>query len=218
MSPNCIAVDRIADVESAPEGSPLRTHVAQCPRCQSLWLSYQSFLKADTAGASNIEAARRELAATIRRKAVGAGDSRSNTSRMSTRSGWSPFWRSALVAAVVAGVVAAGSSIWRDRGSDEPPLRGEVGDGWLLQTPVASGESITFAWEPVTDAESYDVQIFDDALNIVLHSAPVTTATITVNRSALSGVASGATLTWRVRALRVGDVISTSPPTSLTLP
>ena len=66
MSPNCIDVERIADVESSPE---LKKHVDDCPRCQSLWLSYQSFMTADVSGAPGADDARRSLEAVIRRQA-----------------------------------------------------------------------------------------------------------------------------------------------------
>lgn len=219
MSPNCIAVDRIADVGSAPEGHPLRQHVAECPRCQSLWLSYQSFLKADTAGATNIEAARRALAETIRQQAAGVErDASPRASRMTTRSTWPVWLRPAIVTAVAAALTLVAVSIWRGGDSDRPVLRGGPETTWSLKAPKISGDAIVFSWNAVPDADAYDVQIFDDALNQVFKSAGVKTTTLTVDRSALSVVPAGATLTWRVQALRGGDVVTTSPPSSVQLP
>jgi hypothetical protein len=74
-----------------------------------------------------------------------------------------------------------------------------------------------FTWGAVPGADAYEVEIFDDALNLVLHSASVTTPTISVDRTAFVNIQPGTELTWRVRALRGGDVLATSPPASLTL-
>ena len=216
MSPNCIDVDRIADVESAPEGHPLRQHVAECPRCQSLWLSYQSFMQADVSGAPNIDAARKTLADTIRRKAGSASAPRA--SRMATRPPWYVWLRPGLIAAMASVLTILAVSIWRGGGSDEPVLRGGSENVWSLQSPQLADASIVFEWKAVTDADAYDVQIFDDALNEVYTTGAVTTTTATVPREALPSVASGESVTWRVVALRGGDAISTSPPASLTLP
>jgi hypothetical protein len=215
MSPNCIDVDRIADVESAPEGHPLRQHVAECPRCQSLWLSYQSFMKADVSGATNIDAARKSLADTIRRKADSVSAPRA--SRMATRPPWYVWLRPGLIAAMASVLAILAVSIWRG-GSDEAVLRGDADATWSLQAPQLGDGSIVFEWKAVPGADAYDVQIFDDALNEVYTTGAVTTTTAAVPREALPGVAAGASVTWRVVALSGGDVMSTSPPASLTLP
>jgi hypothetical protein len=218
VSPNCIDVERIADVETAPEGHPLRQHVAECPRCQSLWLSYQSFMKADVKDATHIDSARRALESTIRAKTVGARrEAAPRASRMRVRSTWPAWLRPAIVTAVAAVLTAVAVSVWRDRGPETTVLRGGSESTWLLQAPRVSSSAIAFAWKAVPDADSYDVEIFDDALNQVLHSAAVTATTITVDRSALSSVPAGAALSWRVRALKAGDEVATSPPASLTL-
>ena len=61
-------------------------------------------------------------------------------------------------------------------------------------------------------------RLHDDALNEVYTTGAVTTPSATVPREALPSVASGQSVTWRVCALRGGDIVSTSPPASLTLP
>jgi len=217
MSQHCIDVERIADVETAPEGHALRKHVAECPRCQSLWLEYQAFMKADVTGATHIDAARRALEATIRAQAAsGARDAAPREARMSMRSAWPGWWRPALIAAMASVLTIVAVSVWRGR-NETPVLRGGSESVWFLWPPHVSGIAIVFAWKAVPDADAYEVEIFDDALHQVLHSAAVTTTSITVDRSALAGVPAGALLTWRVKALRAGDVISMSPPESLVL-
>lgn len=215
MSPNCIDVERIADVESSPE---LRTHVADCPRCQSLWLSYQSFLRADVAGAPGADDARRSLEAVIRRQAgQAAAEVTPRTSRLATRRRAELSWlRPGLIAAMAAVVAVVAISLWRG-GSDQPVLRGGSEATWSLAAPRVSGIAVVFKWGAVPDADAYEVEVFDDALNPVLHSASVTTPTISVDRSAFANIQPGTELTWRVRALRGGDVLATSPPASLTL-
>jgi hypothetical protein len=217
MSPNCIGVERIADVENAPE---LQRHVAECPRCQTLWLSYQSFMKADVSGAPRADEARRALEATIRRSAASAtaaANAAPRVSRLSTHRRAQLSWlRPGLIAAVAAIVAMVAISVWRGS-SDEPLLRGESETTWTLETPHVSAIAIVFKWSPVPDADAYEVEIYDDALNLVLHSTAVTTPDITVDRAALANVPTGTKLTWRVRAFRGGDVIATSPPASLIL-
>jgi len=215
MSPNCIHVDRIADVETSPE---LRRHVDECPRCQSLWLSYQTFMKADVAGAPRIDEARRELEATIRRQATNdAARATRPVSRLSTRRRAELGWlRPGLIAAFATILAAVAISVWRGS-SNEPVLRGGSQAVWELQTPHVTGIAIVFTWSAVPGADAYDVEVYDDALNQVLHSAAVTTTTISVDRAAFANVPGGSALTWRVRALKQGDVVTTSPPASLTL-
>lgn len=219
MSPNCIEVERIADVESLPEGHPTRHHVATCPRCQSLWLSYQSFMKADVSDAAHIDRARVALEQSIRRQAGVGPEPAQRAARMERRSGRSAWFGPALVTAMAAVLAVVAITVWRGGpSSDEPVLRGDADKIWTLQAPQLSDEQIVFGWEAVPDADAYEVQLFDDALNEVYNSGPVTTTSTRVHRDSLPSVAAGASLTWRVRALRGGDVVSTSPPASLTLP
>jgi hypothetical protein len=216
MSPNCIDVERIAEVEASPE---LRRHVDECPRCQSLWLSYQSFLKADVSAAPRIDEARRELEATIRGKAARAAVAGAppRVSRLSTQRRAELGWlRPGLIAAFATIIAAVAISVWRGS-SNEPVLRGGSEAVWALAAPHVTGIAIVFAWSAVPNADAYEVEIYDDALNQVLHSAAVTTTRISVDRAALASVPAGAELTWRVRALKQGDVVATSPPASLTL-
>jgi hypothetical protein len=213
MSPKCIHVEQIADVATSPE---LKRHVDECPRCQSLWLSYQSFMSADTAHAPRIDDARRTLEATIRRSAAKSEEA-PRVSRLSTRRRAELGWlKPGLIAALATVVAVTAILVWRNN-SEEPVLRGGNKAVWELQTPHVTGIAIVFTWSAVPNADSYEVEIYDDTLNQVLHSAAVTTTSISVDRSALANVQSGSALTWRVRALKQGDVVSTSLPASLTL-
>ena len=141
MSPNCIDVERIADVESSPE---LRKHVDDCPRCQSLWLSYQSFMTADVSGAPHADDARRSLDAVIRRQASQAAlDEAPRTSHMATRRRAELSWlRPGLVAALAAVVAVVAISVWRG-GTDQPVLRGGSEATWSLPASTP-----TSGWSP----------------------------------------------------------------------
>jgi hypothetical protein len=217
MSPNCLDVDRIAEVGAVPEGHPLREHVANCPRCQSLWLSYQSFMKADLGGAARAGEARATLEESIRRRAAASGRAWPPVSLSARRPRWSGWLRPALVTAVAAALTLTAITLWRGDG-EQPVLRGVEDARWLLAAPRPLDGRIEFEWQAVEDADAYELVLYDDALNEVYRSGTVTATTATVLREALPGVADGASLTWRVLALRAGDVISTSPPSSLTLP
>jgi hypothetical protein len=173
-------------------------------------------MKADVSDAPRIDDARRTLEATIRRSAANAADT-PRVSRLSTRRRAELGWlKPGLIAALATVVAVTAILVWRNN-SEEPVLRGGNKAVWELQTPHVTGIAIVFTWSAVPNADSYEVEIFDDALNQVLHSAAVTTTSISVDRAALANVPGGAALTWRVRALKQGDVVSTSPPASLTL-
>ena len=215
MSPNCIDADRMADVEAAPEGHPLRQHVAECPRCHSLWLSYQAFMKADTSGATNIETARRELAESIRRR---AGSTPAGLPVPgSPRALWPAWLRPALITAMAAVLTLLAISVWRSDRSDEPVLRGGDDSIWVLQEPRVSDDSVMLEWQAVAGADAYEVQFFNDELDEVYRSGPLSATSLIVERAEMPSVAPGTTLTWRVNALRSGDVTSTSPPSSVTV-
>jgi hypothetical protein len=170
--------------------------------------------------APHIDQARRELETLLRRKASEGGvvrDAAPRTSRMRVRSAWPAWLRPAIVTAVAAVLTVVAVTIFRGGGSDEPVLRGGSKTEWKLEAPHVTGLAIVFQWNAVPNADAYDVELYDDALNQVLHSASVATTRVTVDRAALANVPAGAELTWRVRALRKGDVIATSPPASLIL-
>jgi hypothetical protein len=176
-------------------------------------------MNADVKDATHIDHARRALEATIRAQAAAVGASHEATpraSRMRVRSAWPAWLRPAIVTTVAAVLTAVAVVVWR--GDHEAPvLRGGSSTVWSLQAPHVSGISVRFEWKAVAGADAYEVEIFDDALNQVLHSAAVTTPSISVDRSAFANLPTGTPLTWRVKALRAGDVISTSPPQSLVL-
>jgi len=214
MSPDCIDVERIAEVEN---NAALRAHAEECPRCQSLWRSYMAFMKADVSGAPHADVARRALERTIRQQAgMGAGASPPHDARAQARAARPAWLRPALVTVAAAAIAVVALTLWRG-GSDQPVLRGSEREAWSLQPPRVSAMTIDFAWNPFPGANAYEVVVYDDALNEVLHSGGVVSPSITVNREALSQFPAGTSLTWRVQAIQLGDIISTSPPASLVL-
>ncbi|HET6348777.1 MAG TPA: hypothetical protein VFH88_06795 [Candidatus Krumholzibacteria bacterium] len=216
MDSTCIDAERIADVESLPEGHPMRQHVAECPRCQSLWLSYQSFMQPDVAGASNLDGARRSLAETIRSRAEAADAMTSSRKPVQKVSRW--WLRPALVTAAAALLIVVAVSLLRNNSPEQPMLRGGSETQWSLQTPEVSDNSMLFAWNRIPGADRYQIEIFDDALNTVFRSAALKSSTATVPRAVLGDLPSGSFLSWHVNALKGGDVISTSPPSTLNIP
>jgi hypothetical protein len=220
VSPNCIDVERIAELASLPESHGARQHVRECPRCRSLWMSYQSFMEATAVPGANVEAARRDLEAAIRRRAAEAFPARVPPSaRISFRERWAGLLRPAPVAAAAAVVVIAAALLWRASGPEPPVLRGgEAAAGFVLEAPEVSATAIRLAWTEVAGAEAYEVRLFGPDLNEIHRSGPVTATHVELDRSALPSLTPGTSLTWRVIALRGGDVVATSPPGSVTIP
>jgi len=219
LSPKCIDVERIADLATLPDDHESCRHARECPRCRSLWLSYQSFMEAGALPGANVEAARRELEARIRRHGASAFPAAAPpASRLKPGRFWPAWLRPApvLVAAAVLALVAI--TVWRGGEPEAPVLRGEdAGESALmLNPPDVSAAGIRLSWSPMPGADAYEVRFFDDALSEV-YRAPAAGTELVLDRSSLD-VVPGTRLTWRVVALRGGDVVGTSSPASLTMP
>jgi hypothetical protein len=220
VNPNCIDVERIGDLSGLPEDHAARRHVKECPRCRSLWMSYQSFVKAAASPDADLEWARRQLAATIRRSAQEHPAGAPPSSRLSLRERWSVLLRPAPLVAAAALVVVAAVLWWRGGGPEAPVMRGgeAAGPGLVLNAAEVTATEIHFSWSAVPGADAYEVRLFDDGLDEVHHAGPVTAPEVVLDRSALPALAPGTSLTWRVLARRGGDVVETSSPASVTIP
>ena len=213
MSPNCIEVERIADVEALASDHPTRRHVEECPRCRSLWLSYQTFMATGPVDGARPDAARLALAEFIRRRATGTL-SVERPSRFTLKNLWAGWRPIPLVAAaMIVAVVAV--TLFRGGGRDETPvLRGDSGVTLTLTDPARLADgSVQFSWSAVAEANSYEVRVYGPDL-AELARCPAAGTSLVVE----AGVLPAGDLTWRVVALRDGDVVETSAPASLTLP
>ena len=216
MSPNCIEVERIADVEALAPDHPSRRHLEECPRCRSLWLSYQTFMAIEPVGGARPDAARLALAEFIRRRMAGTLPAQRPT-RFTLRSLWAAPWRPIPLAAAAMIVVVAAVVLFRGGGRDEAPvLRGDSGVTAALTlndpTRLADG-SIQFSWSAAAEADAYEVRVYGPDL-AELARRPATGTSLVVE----AGFLPAGELTWRVVALHDGDVIETSAPASVTLP
>jgi hypothetical protein len=216
----CVDAERIGNVLEYPADHPVRRHVDDCPRCHALAQTYRAFLEATPADGVGLAAARARLDACNERAAARAFPVEARAPFRVTSGGGFRAWMRplpALAAALV--VVAAAVVMWPDR---DETSRLRVSDGsadvWRLSASPARDGSVTLAWNPIPQADAYEVRIYGPELEELLR-LPAADASATVERSALPAeLPPGSDLTWRVTSLRGGDETATSPPGSFRLP
>jgi hypothetical protein len=218
LSPNCIDIERIAELSVLPESHELRRHADECPRCRSLLLSYRSFMEASATPGADVVSARRALEATIRSHARDPFPAAMPPAARRKRGGFrAMLFRPAPALAMAAVLVIAAIALWPRGDTETPVLRGESASRALeLHAPEASGTGVHFSWSPFAGADSYEVLLFDDTLAEVHRATAAGTEYFLDPRAA--GLAAGTRLTWRVVARHGGDAIATSSPGSVTLP
>lgn len=223
MEAQCIDIERIGSVLDLAEDHPTRRHTRDCPRCRSLLVSYQTFLRAEPTEGSGIERGRASLDATIRARAGRFAEAGTRSRTTPERGGFFRMMlRPAPLVAAGAVVILAAALLW-PRGDGAPVLRnGNTVDahGFVTDAPQSRADgSVQLSWSPVEGADHYEVRLYSGDLAEVYRHPAVTGTSVTIDRAALPpALASGTDLTWRVVALQGGDVIGTSTPRSLRVP
>jgi len=127
-------------------------------------------------------------------------------------------------APVLAGVAVAIAAVfvWTSRAPEEGVLRddGRGAQAFSLQAAeVGSDGALHLAWTPMTGADAYQVRIYGPDLSEVYRTANVAETSAVIDRSALpADLPTALDLTWRVYALRQGDVVEISAPGSIRAP
>lgn len=239
MTHRCIEPERAAEILALPEKDPRRIEAEGCPRCAAILLEYAEFMSGEAPPDADMEGADRRLAAYVDRLieermpagaggspqklAGGAHEDRAGDGSGEGAGGWlrrllAPH--PALAAAAVLAVAVITIAVWRPWTPGERVLRGDEPAELRITTlaPAVSPDgSVTLSWLPVDGADEYIVEIRSGRLDELAVLGPVTETAVTFARGDLPGGARG-TVLWRVRALRGGDKIAASPPTSLELP
>jgi hypothetical protein len=183
--------------------------------------SYLAFMQAEAVAGSGVEKARKSLDVRIRE---GTEKWIPAETRSSSLAG-EPWWRGLLKPApVLAGlaVVVAAVFVWTSRGPEESVLRDDAPEAQafsLQPAEVGSDGALHLAWTPMMAADSYQVRIYGPDLSEIYRTANVAETSAVIDRSALAAdLPPALDLTWRVYALRQGDVVEISAPGSIRAP
>ena len=221
METQCIDVKRIGELVDLPADHPERRHADSCPRCRSLVESYLAFMQAEAVAGSGVEKARTSFDVRIREGSEKWIPAETRSSSLVREPWWRGLWKSAPVLAGVAVAIAA-VFVWTSRAPEEGVLRddGRGAQAFSLQAAeVASDGALHLAWTPMTGADAYQVRIYGPDLSEVYRTANVAETSAVIDRSALpADLPTALDLTWRVYALRQGDVVEISAPGSIRAP
>lgn len=199
----------IEAILAAAEDDPRRRHIAECARCRSRVMLYQSLF--ESAGEPRDEDANRKLEAVIRRELEGPAVApfRTPVVHGSRRLRW-------LAAAAVL-VAAAGItfSMLRAPGGDET-LRGPKATSFAVAAAHALPDGgFDLRWDRVAGAEAYEVVIYDVGYAEIARY-PVTGATNLVVPAGVLPPKSA--LLWRVTARSAGRDVAESEVGTLQTP
>jgi hypothetical protein len=231
----CIPLEELAAVADLPASDPRRAHVAQCPRCGALLDAYARFLEpgaeADAApvGAADVRLSE-FLARTIGVPATPAATPAPARApaRTAPRASWwaalfAPAMRPAL-GFVVAAIVLGGIVVWPRLAGRGPTdaLRGGSQRTAVLTLRITDAtlgvEGLRMAWDPVAEADTYEVRVYSDALAEIARLNANGDTMLIVPPSELSfRPVPGQSLLVRVDARRQGEVIASSPPLPLSI-
>lgn len=216
MNELCVGVEQIGSILELAEQDPKRRHAESCPRCSALLASYQDFMKAEPGPGSNPQGASAHLQKVLREEIEGA----QKTSPL-TRNRFfilRPAWGALVL------VLALGSFVLIRVGPDGPEqqvLRGGSTDGAplsLSQPGFLDDGSVRFSWEPLEEADQYQVVLYESDLTELTRSEPAAETEVVLSPRQLGGAAPGSALVWRVIALQGGDEIDRSAPAPFRLP
>jgi hypothetical protein len=214
MSERCLTVEELAVALQQSETSPGRRHLAGCPRCQSVLMSYREFLEPTaTLPEGELREANARLQEQLEKQLALAGQpagpaGRSTAARRPrTHRAWRdrlpgwrtlrPAWTVALGALAVVAVIAA-IELAPDRSRpivlrEQGEQRGvPTGLPALLPVEPAPDGGLTIRWQPVSGADSYEVRVYSTQLQEVARLGPVSGTSFLLRRAALPAAAAPA--------------------------
>lgn len=224
MNDECFRLDELHSLLDLDAGDPRRRHLADCPLCRARLAAYRAFIaEGPPQAGSEPERAEAELGAFLAKMIHGTVETGSGGGLRARLRG-RRFPRRALIPGLAAAAVAAviliiALSPFPDGDLRHPaPLRGldapdDGGAVLQVQPAVARDGTIIFGWTHISDADRYEVQIFDTKLEEIAHFEADRDTSLTVRTGGLPKA--DGPLFWRVAAFREGDEIAHSPLLSI---
>lgn len=220
---DCFTSETIAEVLELPEDDPRALHVAGCPRCGALLVSYRDFVKAAAPPDADLCEANARLSAFLDANVRGVGRDGA------IARGPSLLDRVRGVIAMrpaLAGVLIVLLSVtvlwWQPWQPDEPRILRSAtvsGDLILEMAEVIDRDTVRLSWRGLGGADRYEVRIFAPDLSPVAVLGPFEDTSCVVDLGgAYPDGASGMRLLWRVIALQKGDEIEASRAGSFEIP
>lgn len=209
----CIPLEVLGTLGTLDAEDPRRLHIEHCARCSAMLAAYREFVRADAPGRAPIRDADARLAAFIAERVEAEGTETGGGVARRPRGRWlhMPVFRFVVTTAAFLLVAVAVTRFLPDS-SEELVLRGDPRAAFSLQPPRTQGDgALELAWEPVANADAYQVIILGTDLSEVVR-LPVTRETrVSVDVGALPVEATR----WQVTALREGGTIAESLPANL---
>jgi hypothetical protein len=219
----CVAAEDVGDILVLPEGDPRRLHLESCPRCRALVVSHREFLAAHDdesiygeREARQMDAARARLVAESRPATAHRG------SAERPRETWWDRWfaPSLRPAWAIAGVaLAAGAVLYAARlraPAPEPVLRGGGVEPMALGEPERRPDGgVVLRWRAEAGAERYELHFYSTSLAELGQLSGADTSIVLAPAELPEAYRAGAIILYRVRAMRGGDAIATSPTGTL---
>jgi hypothetical protein len=244
MSDQCFRIEELAEVARLPVDDPRRAHLARCPRCRARLASYKAFMDsaelpegADTADAKSrlslamqreifgVHAAQIEADASVSRSTGrDSGASPEGPIRrlmqLLTMPALRPVWAVGVVALLV---VVVHEALQPARVTQGPiTLRGtDEGSGAAVaaEARVLEDGSILFSWNPITDADRYELVLYGADLSEIgrLDAGPANFLMLRPDARP-EAARHGVGLFWRVLCLRGGDELVRSALGGVRIP
>jgi len=219
----CQPLEALEALRLLPTDDPRRAHLDDCPRCQALLESLDSFLAPDDAAPAEGDAARARTtlrAALATEMAAEAERPRARLwERLLATFRSRPAWGVATALVVAAAVLLLqqwGQEAPRSTLRGRAPVAGEGVVRLLGPLPTADG-GLQLRWGRVVGAQRYDVRLYRPDLTAIATLDAGVETSLTLGAEQLAAAQDG-TLLYKVIAYRGGDEIASSVVETLLLP
>ncbi len=226
MTDRCINIDQIDEILNLAEDHPTRLHVNDCPRCSSLFVSFQSFVEARPGSGMDLADADRRLGNFLEDRIGEPVADVAVLPEPDGGGGWFARFIAAInprpvlaTAAVVVVLSAAIALWWQPWVSEGPVLRNASSVNEMEMNPpeILPDGSVQFSWPGLKGADQYFVVLNDLALDEIARlDAGLDTSYVLVSTALPEGAPE--VLICRILAFQVGDKIAQSPPVTIDFP
>jgi hypothetical protein len=206
----CIPLEALGTLGTLDAEDPRRLHIERCARCSAMLAAYREFVRADAPGRAPMRDADARLAAFIAERVENVEATTGAPRRPRGRWLQMPAVRFAATTAAFLLIAVAVTRFLPD--SSEVVLRGDPHAAFSLEVPRSLEDgALELSWEPVANADAYQVTILGTDLSEVYRTPATGETRVELDLSALPAEATR----WQVTALREGGAIAESAPAIL---